>query len=125
MDDYRKSMASYLSDSRQMIDDLLSTADFDEGFPDVFGRPTDANPEVAVRNSCGLLLRKAQLHVAAVLMADRRNNLHSLTVHMRVILERAAQVVAAARRAHPRRVEHTLAVGGQRERRDLQVGRGA
>ena len=100
MNDYRKSMAGYLRDSHQMIDKVLSAADFDEGFPHLFGQPTGDNPEVVVRNSCGLLLRKAQLHVAAALMAAKRNNSHSLAVHMRVVLECAAQIVAAAQGAY-------------------------
>ena len=53
-----------------------------------------------MRNSCGLLLRKAQLHVVAALMADRRNNLHSLAVHMRVVLECAAQITDTAQGAY-------------------------
>ena len=119
MDDYRKSMAGYLRDSHQMIDEVLSTADFDEGFPHIFGRPTDDNPEVVVRNSCGLLLRKAQLHMAAALMADKRTNLHSLAVHMRVVLECAAQIVATAQGAYegtPKAVAHAV----NRFERDFQ-----
>ena len=98
--DYRKSMAGYLRNSHQMIEQVLSSADFVEGFPHIFGRPTHDDPEVFVRNSCGLLLRKAQLHVAAALMANKTNNVHSLAVHMRVVLECAAQVVATANAAY-------------------------
>ena len=100
MKEYRRSMAGYLRDSHQMIEQVLSLADFDEGFPHLFGRPTDDNPEVFVRNSCGLLFRKAQLHVAAALMANKTSNLHSLAVHMRVVLECAAQIVATANAAY-------------------------
>ena len=100
MEDYRKSMAGYLRHSHRMIDEVLSLADFDERFPHIFGQPTEDSAEVFVRNSCGLLLRKAQLHVTAALMADRKSNLHSLAVHMRVVLECAAQIVATAQGAH-------------------------
>ncbi len=119
MKDYRKSMTGYLRDSHQMIDQVLSAADFGEGFPHIFGRPTDDNPEVFVRNSCGLLLRKAQLHVAAALMADKRVNLHSLAIHVRVVLECAAQIVATAHAAYEE-TPKALAGAVNRVERDFQ-----
>lgn len=99
LEDYRNSMAGYLGESLRMIQRSLSAADFERGFPNIFGQPTEENPEVFVQNSCGLLLRKAQFHMMAALLANKSSNLHSLTVQMRVILECAAQIVATANSA--------------------------
>ena len=82
-----------------MLRQFLSEADFEEAFPYIFGHPMDDKAEVAVRNECGLLLRKAQLHLEAVLRANESNNLHSLAVHIRVVLECAAQIVWTANSA--------------------------
>ena len=53
----------------------------------------DADPTAFVRIACALLLRKARLHLVAVLRANETNNLHSLAVQMRPVLECAGQVV--------------------------------
>ena len=45
------------------------------------------------RLHCALLLHKAQIHMIAVLGANESNNLHSLAVQMRPVLECAGQVV--------------------------------
>ena len=92
---YRSTMARYLDEARQMIGHLLSEADFGEAFPHLFGIPDD-DPPVALRNASGLLLRKADLHISTVLKANEHHNVHSMAVHMRVVLECAAQVIADA-----------------------------
>lgn len=53
----------------------------------------DADPTASVRIMCALLLRKARLHTVAVLQANETNNMHSLAVQMRPVLECAGQVV--------------------------------
>ena len=93
--DYRNTMVRYLGEAHQMIGQMLAEADFEEAFPHIFGHPGD-DPPIALRNECGLLLRKAQLHIEAVLRANESNNVHSMTVQMRVVLECAAQVVSKA-----------------------------
>lgn len=93
---YRRAMVSYLVESYQMTEQLLSEADFKDAFPHVFGHPNEGDARVAVRNECGILLRKAQAHILAVHKANKSNNLHSLAVHMRVILECVAQVQSTA-----------------------------
>ena len=45
------------------------------------------------RLHCALLLHKARMHMVAVLDANKSNNLHSLAVQMRPVLECAGQVV--------------------------------
>ena len=94
-DDYRGTMVRYLGEAQEMIGQLLSGADFEGAFPHIFGNPEN-DPRIALRNENGLLLRKAQLHIEAVLRANKSNNLHSLAVQMRVVLECAAQVRSKA-----------------------------
>lgn len=93
--DYRETMARYLGEAQEMIGQLLSGADFERALPDIFGDPED-DPRIALRIENSLLLRKAQLHIEAVLRANKSNNLHSLAVQMRVVLECAAQVRSKA-----------------------------
>ena len=51
------------------------------------------DPTGAFRIGCALLLRKARLHMIAMLRANENSNLHSLGVQIRPILECAGQVV--------------------------------
>ena len=53
----------------------------------------DADPAAAVRIMGALLLRKARIHTVAALRANETNNLHSVAVQMRPVLECAGQVV--------------------------------
>ena len=100
MTEYRNAMAGYVRESHRMIGSVLEPADFDEAFPYIFGEPTEEAGAVFFLSECGLLLRKAQLHMTACLVADKNNNLHSLGVHMRVVMECAAEVVATAQTTH-------------------------
>ena len=85
-----------LCDIDQAIRQLLASADFDEDFPYIFGHPAEVGPEIVVLSSNGLLLRKARLHLVAVLRAYEQANLHSVAVHIRVAMECAGQVVSYA-----------------------------
>ena len=93
-------MVEYLRESHRMIAHLLGEADFNDAFPFVFGRPDADNAEVQVRNQFALLLRKAQMHITAAIRANRNDNLHSMAVHARVILECAAQLQFMAHAAN-------------------------
>lgn len=53
----------------------------------------DADPVAALRIEGALLLRKARIHTVAALRANETNNLHSLAVQMRPVLECAGQAV--------------------------------
>ena len=53
----------------------------------------DADPAAAARIMGALLLRKARIHTVAVLRANETNNLHSVAVQMRPVLECAGQIV--------------------------------
>ena len=51
------------------------------------------DPTTYFRIVCALLLRKAKVHMIAVLRANQSDNVHSLAVQMRPVLECAGQVV--------------------------------
>ena len=53
----------------------------------------EADPGTPLRAQCALLLRKARVHSDAALRANAANNLHSLAVQMRPVLECAGQIV--------------------------------
>ena len=53
----------------------------------------NADPNATLRIQGALLLRKARIHTLATLSANDSNNLHSLAVQMRPVLECAGQVV--------------------------------
>jgi len=54
----------------------------------------NADPTATFRIMGALLLRKARLHTVAVLGANETNNLHSLAVQTRPVLECAGQIVS-------------------------------
>ena len=100
-----------LGEIDQAIRQLLASADFDEGFPHIFGHPDEVGPEIGVRSSNGLLLYKARLHLIATLRAYEKANLHSMAVHIRVVMECAGQVVSEAWAIHegpPKGLERLL-----------------
>ena len=91
---YRAGMASLLAKSVIMTHDLERQLDADEGGREETMRAEpDADPWPSYQISCALLLRKARLHTFAALGANKNNNLHSLAVQMRPVLECAGQVV--------------------------------
>ena len=96
---YRTAVVEHLRESHRVITQLLEDADFDDAFPFVFGHPDDNTAELAVHAELALLLRKAQMHITAVIHANRTDNLHSIAVHTRVILECSAQVSGLAHAA--------------------------
>ena len=93
---YREAMAQFTLDASQMISSLLSEIDFKNDIPHVFRHPVDISNEVAAQNQCGWLLKKALIHTKAVLAANHQNNLHSMAVQSRVVLECAAQLLSTA-----------------------------
>ena len=97
---YRKTMASHLAKSCSMIKNLLHDADFGNDFPHVMGHSSEEDGKMAIANECAILLKKAHLHVVAALSANRDGNLHSLAVHMRVVLECAMWLMEFANAAY-------------------------
>ena len=53
----------------------------------------EGDPTGPFRITCALLLRKAKIHMIAMLRANQNSNVHSLAVQMRPVLECAGQVV--------------------------------
>ena len=93
-------MAGHLREAHQMITQFFADANFDDAVPFVFGHPDDVGAEVMVHNELALLLRKAQMHLTAVIRANSSGNLHSMAVHARVVLECAGQIQVKAQVAY-------------------------
>ena len=90
----RADMAELLREAVEMTLQLELSLDVTGGWPEAEARfEFDADPAAAVRIMGALLLRKARIHTSAVLRANETNNLHSLAVQMRPVLECAGQVV--------------------------------
>ena len=69
------------------------------------------DPTGAFRITAALLLRKARLHMIAMLRANKNSNVHSLAVQMRPILECAGQVVRVFHNLHNLDDPHNLKPG--------------
>lgn len=93
---HRSVMIECLRESHREITRILEDADFENEFPFVFGAPEAGNGEVAVHAKLAWLLRKAQMHITVVIHANRKENLHSMAVHIRVILECTAWIAMHA-----------------------------
>ena len=91
---YRAGTADLLARSVSTTRDLERSLGDPGDVLEVMGQADlEADPTAFFRNQCALLLRKARLHADAVLRANAANNLHSLAVQMRPLLECAGQVV--------------------------------
>ncbi len=91
---YRTGMANLLA---ELVDAVEATEQWLN--VDVEGDEASArvvlkgHPTGVFRIICAQLLRKAKLHMIAMLRANESNNVHSLAVQMRPVLECAGQVV--------------------------------
>ncbi len=65
----------------------------DNWFEDITTTNIERYSTLGIRIIAALLLRKARIHTAAAIRANKTNNLHSLAVQMRPVLECAGQVV--------------------------------
>ena len=91
---YRAGTAGLLAQSISTTRDLERSLDVNVGTPEFAVRSDlEGDPAAPFRYECALLLRKARLHSDAAQRANATNNLHSLAVQMRPILECAGQVV--------------------------------
>lgn len=90
---YRAVTASLLVESVAMTRKLERWLDGNGGQQEVMEIDLSADPTATFRIMCALLLRKARLHTMAVLRANETDNIHSLAVQMRPVLECAGQVV--------------------------------
>ena len=91
---YRTGMANVLAKLVAATDEIERSLDVavdgDERFPRAV---LNDDPAVIFQIMCALLLRKAKLHVTAILRANQTGNVHSLAVQMRPVLECAGQIV--------------------------------
>ena len=91
---YRADMASLLEKSVATTRELERWLDVTGGLREAMAQfDLASDPTATYRIMCALLLRKARLHAAAVIRANETNNVHSLAVQMRPVLECAGQVV--------------------------------
>lgn len=99
---YHDLMLNFIRGALKLIADTFSRPEFDKMRPDYrrkLPRPQDLNYEDFVRQELVLMMYKARLHTVAVLAADRHQNIHSMAVQFRVVLECAANVVSFANMA--------------------------
>ena len=90
----RAGMAELLTKTVAMTRKLERRLDVAGGWREATARiDLEADPATAGRIMGALLLRKARIHAGAVLRANETNNLHSVAVQMRPVLECAGQVV--------------------------------
>ncbi|MDE0528101.1 MAG: hypothetical protein OXH85_05375 [Truepera sp.] len=94
-------VARYRAEMANLLEKSIATTCELERWLDVTGSLREvmvqfdlaSDPTGTIRIMCALLLRKARLHTDAVLRANETNNVHSLAVQMRPVLECAGQVV--------------------------------
>ena len=107
---YYDLMLNFIREALKLIGDTFSLPEFDKMQPDYrrkLLRPQDLSVEDFVRQELVLMMYKARLHTGAVLAADSQQNVHSMAVQFRVVLECAASVVSQANMAaHGTRSEY-------------------
>ena len=91
---YRTSMASLLAKLVEAVSETERWLDVDVEKVEAssLAVPGD-DPSLPFRMMCTVLLRKAKIHMVAMLRANENGNVHSLAVQMRPVLECAGQVV--------------------------------
>ena len=90
----RAGIAELLAEAVETTRTLERRLDVTGGWPEASAHNDfTADPTAWIRITGALLLRKARIHVVAVLRANETSNLHSLAVQMRPVLECAGQVV--------------------------------
>ena len=86
-------MAAFLNKSLALMNDTIGPEVGYEGVNPGTAADMERDPFLGIQLPARLLMKKARLHVIAVLTANRNSNLHSLAVQMRPALECAGQVV--------------------------------
>lgn len=92
LQNYRNDMADVLRTSLTFVDRNLSLWGLDDNFDAAARMRNDKDGFETMRAIVGSLAAKARLHVIACLRANNINNLHSLAVQMRPMLECAGQI---------------------------------
>jgi len=99
---YHDLMLNFIQEALKLVADTFSRPEFDKMHPDYrrkLLRLQDLNEDDIVRQELVLMMYKARLHTVAVLLADSQQNIHSMAVQFRVVLECAANVVSFANMA--------------------------
>ncbi len=92
---YRRDMARCVAESFEISKRVSASVPPPTGPESMPDPPSTLDLEQALEfwhryNS--LLVQKANLHILAVLLANRHSNIHSMAIHMRIVLECAGQV---------------------------------
>ena len=85
-------MASVLKIQLGEVEEIKRRLDVTVGDDGSERTALEDGPHGPFRLLCAVLLHKAQMHIFAVLVANENNNLHSLAVQMRPVLECAGQI---------------------------------
>ena len=95
---YRTGVASLLAKSVMAVGEIERWLDVAVDGDEASARAVcEDEPAGVFRIMCSLLLRKAKIHMIAMLRANETSNVHSLAVQMRPVLECAGQVVLVFR----------------------------
>ena len=91
----RAALVGHLVEAQELLQRSLSDTDMDGFLEDFPGESDNDDTRAfdAVRCFHGLVLRKIGFHIAAVLLANEQNNVPSLGVQVRVVIECAAELV--------------------------------
>ena len=87
----RTALAKHLEEAQDLLQRGLSDIDLD-GFLADFPETIKLD-DAGARYQYGLIVRKMGFHIAALLLANRQNNVHSAGVHAKVLVECAAEIV--------------------------------
>ena len=90
---YRTAMATFLNRALALVNDAIGPEVGYDGVNLGTAAEMERDPFLAIQLPARLLMKKAPLHVIAVLNANRNSNLRSLAVQMGPALECAGQVV--------------------------------
>lgn len=92
----RTSLVGHCQEAQGLLQQALADVDFDESWPDGQADLSDDELRRFILCAHALSLRKAGVHMAVVLGASEQNNVPSLGVHARVLIECAAELVSVA-----------------------------
>ena len=91
---YRTGSANLLGNLVGAVGEIERSLDVDVEGDEASARAVlQGDPTGAFRITCAVLLRKAKIHMVAMLRANENNTVHSLAVQMRPVLECAGQVL--------------------------------
>ena len=90
--DVRTALIDHFEEAQRLLQRTLAEVDYGEFWAGDFQDASDEAPERFALFIHGLCLQKAGIHIAAVLRANEQNNVHTLGVHARILIECAAEL---------------------------------